>query len=163
MAKTEERITDLESVKRYLEKKGEESAPTVDNELPQEFLGHLVVRGLRLDLIEPGRIVFSMKIPPNLLNSSNCLHGGAITTLVDLVGATAVPTAGFSWSSGVSVEINVSCLDAAYVDEEIEIDGRVLRVGKTIAVISVELRKKKTGQIFAQGRHTKYIPFISKM
>lgn len=67
MAKTEERITDLESVKRYLEKKGEELAPTVDNELPQEFLGHLVVRGLRLDLIEPGRIVFSMKIPPNLL------------------------------------------------------------------------------------------------
>ncbi|RHN70036.1 putative acyl-CoA hydrolase [Medicago truncatula] len=47
--------------------------------------------------------------------------------------------------------------------EEIEIDAKVLRAGKGMAVVSVEFRKKKTGQIFAQGRHTKYISFITKM
>ncbi|MCI26606.1 acyl-coenzyme A thioesterase-like protein, partial [Trifolium medium] len=28
--------------------------------------------------------------------------------------AAAIPAAGFPWDSGVSLEINVSCLDAAY-------------------------------------------------
>ncbi|XP_058781298.1 uncharacterized protein LOC131655430 [Vicia villosa] len=163
MVKTEGKITDLESVKRYLEKE-ETSNSKQDDEFPKEFIEPLVFHDLRLDLIQPGRVVFSMKIPPRLLNSAKYLHGGAIATLVDVVGAAAVPAAGFPWDSGVSLEINVSCLDAAYVHEEIEIDARVLRVGKTIAVISVDLRKKKTGQIFAQGRHTKYLPAItSKM
>jgi len=44
------------------------------------------------------------------------LHGGAITTLVDIAGGAAIPAAGFPWKSGVSVEINISCLDAAYVN-----------------------------------------------
>ncbi|AES72956.2 acyl-coenzyme A thioesterase-like protein [Medicago truncatula] len=148
-------------------KKGEASS-MVDDELPQEFLEHLTLRGLRLDRIEPGRVVFSMNIPPRLLNSSKYLHGGAITTLVRdgngyPMGAAAIPAAGFPWNSGVSIEINISCFDATYVNEEIEIDARVLRIGKAVAVVSVEFKKKKTGQVFAQGRHTKYIPFVSKM
>jgi len=56
--------TDLESMKRYLQK---EEASTVDDEFPREFLEHLTLRGLRWDLIEPGRVVFSMNIPPRLL------------------------------------------------------------------------------------------------
>jgi len=79
---------DLESVKRYLEKKGEESASTVDDELTQEFLGHLVVGGLHLDLIEPGRIVFSMKIPPHLLVRIllfSSFYLSVIITLIDFV------------------------------------------------------------------------------
>ncbi|PNX63961.1 acyl-coenzyme A thioesterase, partial [Trifolium pratense] len=47
-------------------------------------------------------------------NSGNYLHGGVITTLVDVVGAAAIPAAGFPWETGVSLEINVSCLDATY-------------------------------------------------
>ncbi|CAJ2641355.1 unnamed protein product [Trifolium pratense] len=162
MGKTDER--ELESVKRYLEnKEEEEEASTVNNKLPRGFLEHLILRGLRLHLIQPGRVLFSMNIPPRLLNSANYFHIGAIITLVDVAGAAAIPAAGFPWLSGVSLEINVSCFHAAYAHEEIEIDARVLRVGKTIAAVSVEFRKKKTGQIFAQGRHTKYLPHTSKL
>ncbi|GAU36743.1 hypothetical protein TSUD_318420 [Trifolium subterraneum] len=147
MEKTDERK--LESVKRYLEEnKGEESASSVNyNKLPRGFLEHLILRGLHLHLIQPGRVLFSMNIPPRLLNSANYFHVGAITTLVDVAGAASIPAAGFPWLSG----------------EEIEIDAKVLRVGKTIAAVSVEFRKKKTGQIFAQGRHTKYLPRTSKL
>lgn len=49
------------------------------------------------------------------------------------------------------------------MQEEIEIEARVLRVGKAVGVVSVELRKKKTGKIIAQGRHTKYLAISSKM
>ncbi|XP_061376126.1 uncharacterized protein LOC133318164 [Gastrolobium bilobum] len=162
---TEGRKMELESVKRYLEKgcQNASTKTTPFDGMPSRFLEPLILNGLRVDLIEPGRVLCSMKITPRLLNSGNSLHGGATATLVDLVGAAAIPSAGYSPNSGVSVEINVSYLDAVSVDEEIEIDARALRVGKAVAVVSVELRKKKTGKIFAQGRHTKYLAVPSKM
>jgi len=64
MEKGEGTLTDLESVKRYLEKR---EASTVDEEFPPKFLEPFILRGLRLDLIQPGRVVFSMNIPPRLL------------------------------------------------------------------------------------------------
>ncbi|XVF62116.1 hypothetical protein PTKIN_Ptkin08bG0191400 [Pterospermum kingtungense] len=156
---------DLESVKKYLEKGGgvgdDSNAPTIHG-MPSRFFENFIMQGLRVDLIEKGRVLCTMKVPPRLLNAGNFLHGGATATLVDLVGSAVVYTYGVS-SSGVSVEINVSYLDAAYVDEEIEIDARALRVGKTVAVVTVEFRKKNTGKIVAQGRHTKYLPSQSKM
>ena len=49
------------------------------------------------------------------------------------------------------------------MQEEIEIEARALRVGKAVAVLSVEFRNKNTGKIIAQGRHTKYLHVPSKM
>ncbi|AES72953.1 putative acyl-CoA hydrolase [Medicago truncatula] len=153
----------LESVKRNLEKREGETTSTV-NGLPLGFLQPLIMSSLRVDLIEPGRVICSMNIPPRLLNSGNSLHGGATAALVDVVGSAAIPASGYlGRNTGVSVEINVSYLDAAYAHEEIEIEAKALRVGKTLATISVEFRKKKTGRVFAQGRHTKYLPTASKL
>lgn len=49
------------------------------------------------------------------------------------------------------------------VQEEIEIECKALRVGKALAVVSVDLRSKKTGKLIAQGRHTKYLALPSKI
>ncbi|XP_054821624.1 uncharacterized protein LOC129320282 [Prosopis cineraria] len=153
---------DVESVKRYFQlEKGNEIASVI-HELPSRFLEPLVMSGLRVDLIEPGRVVCSFKIPPRLLNSFNSLHGGATSTLVDLLGSAAIYSAGAP-EVGVSVEINVTYLDAAYADEDIEIEARTLRVGKAVAVVSVEFKRKKTGKVFAIGRHTKYLAIASKL
>ncbi|KAJ6707669.1 F19P19.27 PROTEIN [Salix viminalis] len=155
---------DLESVRRYLETGGYEedkNASTIEK-MPLRFFERFILQGLHIDLIEPGRIVCSMKVPPRLLNGGNFLHGGATATLVDLVGSAAICTAGAA-GTGVSVEINVSYLDAAFADEEIEIEARILRVGKAVGVASVELKNKRTGKLIAQGRHTKYLAISSKM
>ncbi|KAK8693236.1 hypothetical protein V6N13_070829 [Hibiscus sabdariffa] len=156
---------DLETVKKYLEKgageDGNKNASTI-NGMPSRFFENFIIHGLHVDQIEKGRVLCSMKVPPRLLNAGNFLHGGATASLVDLVGSAVVYTYGAS-SSGVSVEISITYLDAAYVGEEIEIEAKALRVGKTVAVITVEFRKKKTGKIIAQGRHTKYLAVQSKM
>lgn len=34
---------------------------------------------------------------------------------------------------------------------------QVVKVGKTVAVLSAELRQKSTGQLVAQGKHTKFL------
>ncbi|KAG5247591.1 hypothetical protein OIU76_029814 [Salix suchowensis] len=155
---------DLESVRRYIEKGGHEDDKKASNieKMPPRFFERFVMEGLHIDLIEPGRVVCSMKVPPRLLNGSDYLHGGAAAMLVDVVGTSALISAGV-FLTGVSVEINVSYLDAAYADEEIEIEAKVLRSGKAIGAASVEFRKKKTGTIIAQGRHTKYLLVSSKM
>ncbi|KAJ8447770.1 hypothetical protein Cgig2_015133 [Carnegiea gigantea] len=153
---------DFGTVKRYLEKEGKEDEPTKIDRLPYKFFDPFIIHGLRTDLVEPGRILCSFNVPARLLNTANTLHGGAIASLIDLVGSAVILTAGAP-TTGVSVEINVSYLDAALLNEEIEIEAKALRVGKAIAVVAVELRKKGTGKIIAQGRHTKYLPVTSKL
>ncbi|CAN1342719.1 Acyl-coenzyme A thioesterase 13 [Linum perenne] len=160
---------DLESVRRFLEKgsgidkdAGEDKNGSSIEAIPFRFFERFIMQGLQVDLVEPGRVICSMKVPPRLLNAGNFLHGGATATLVDLVGSAVIFTVGAP-QTGVSVEINVSYLDAAYVNEEIEIEAKILRVGKAVGVVSVELRKKKTGKLIAQGRHTKYLAVSSKL
>ncbi|XP_055812646.1 uncharacterized protein LOC129882398 [Solanum dulcamara] len=152
---------DIESLKKFLEKGGGNYESSVDS-MPSKFLEPFVSHGMNLDLVEPGRILCSFKVPNRLVNAGNFLHGGATATLVDILGSAVIHTVGAP-SVGVSLEINVSYLDAAYLGEEIEVEAKVLRVGKTIAAVTVELRKKKTGKIVAQGRHTKYLAVNSKL
>ncbi|KAM5587284.1 hypothetical protein ABKV19_005951 [Rosa sericea] len=151
---------DMQSARRYLEKEGK-TAASMDT-LPEKFFEPFIMKGIQVDRIERGTIVCSFKVPPRLLNGGGFLHGGATATLVDLVGSAAIFTVGAP-TVGVSVEINVSYLDSAYPGEEVEIEAKALRVGKAVAVISVEFRKKKTGKIIAQGRHTKYLALSSKL
>ncbi|XP_074307858.1 uncharacterized protein LOC141642814 [Silene latifolia] len=153
---------EFESIKKYLEKQGKEVEATKIDKLPYKLFDPFIVHGLQVTLIEPGRILCTFKVPPRLLNTANTLHGGAIASLVDLIGSAVIFTVGAP-STGVSVEINVSYLDAAILNEEIEIEAKVLRVGKSIGVVSVELRKKANGKMVAQGRHTKYLPVTSKL
>ncbi|KAH7680786.1 Acyl-CoA hydrolase protein [Dioscorea alata] len=153
----------LEKVKKALEAAGEEivSTATLDS-LPPRFYDAFILKGLRIDAIEHGRVLCSMTVPPRLLNTGNFLHGGATASLVDIVGSAAFYSVG-AVASGVSLEISISYLDSAFVNEEIEIEAKVLRAGKAVGVSTVELRKKKTGKLIAQGRHTKYLAANSKL
>lgn len=49
------------------------------------------------------------------------------------------------------------------MQEEIEIEAKLLQVGKAVGVTSIEFRKKKTGKIIAQARHSKYLAVSSKL
>ncbi|CAL2261183.1 unnamed protein product [Prunus armeniaca] len=60
------------------------------------------------------------------------MHGGATTTLVDLIGLAAILTVGTP-SFGVSVEINVSYLDSAYPGEE-RLRPRLYELGRLLVL-----------------------------
>ncbi|KAL3618061.1 hypothetical protein CASFOL_038382 [Castilleja foliolosa] len=157
----EKREMDLEWVKSLVEKDGGDSEFTVDS-MPEKFIEPIVMQGLKIDHIERGRIVCSFTVPPRLVNNDNSLHAGATGALVDIVGSAVIFTVGATFT-GVSVEINVSYFDCAYVGEEIEIECKALRVGKAVAVVSVDFRSKLTGKLIAQGRHSKYLAVHSKI
>ncbi|XP_042030403.1 acyl-coenzyme A thioesterase 13-like [Salvia splendens] len=152
---------DYETVKKFIEKTGGPYEFTVDS-MPERFIEPMVMQGMKIDHIERGRIVCSFTVPPRLVNSGNTLHGGATAALVDIVGSAVIYTVG-AQATSVSVEINVSYLNGASIGEEVEIESKALRVGKALAVVSVDLRSKKTGKLIAQGRHTKYLVLPSKI
>lgn len=155
---------EIEKVKRYLEKgRGDGHGGSHDGlieGLPNIFMEVFIVQGIRLHLIEPGRIICSLKVPPRLLvchpayisrssitevipklvsirdfliliefipcrcvsfddflvqNDDNLLHGGATAMLVDVMGSAVIYSLG-ALTSGVSVEINVSYVDAPSLD-----------------------------------------------
>lgn len=59
----------MEKTKRYLEKHGDDDravASAIDA-LPFRFYENFIMTGLRVDLIQPGRIVCSLKVPARLL------------------------------------------------------------------------------------------------
>ena len=65
--KEESREMDLGSVKRNLEKKeGTESASLI-NSMPSQVFDPFILHGLHIDLVERGRLICSMKVPPRLL------------------------------------------------------------------------------------------------
>lgn len=129
--------------------------PASIDQTGQGFYDALVLHGIVLDHAENGRVVCSLLVNPRLCNAGGRLHGGAIVSLVDVVGSAAIISTGVH--SGVSLEINVSYMSEAPAKGEIEIEANTLRVGRKLAFVSVDIRRKGTGQLVAQGRHTKFL------
>lgn len=110
--------------------------------------------GMKVTEVSAGRAVCEVDVTDGLQNAYKTLHGGAITTLVDIVGTLALlsldPT-----RAGVSVELNVSFASAAKAGETVVVEGRVLKAGKKLGFTEVDVRRASDGALIATGRHTK--------
>jgi acyl-coenzyme A thioesterase 13 len=95
------------------------------------------------------------------LNSAGGLHGSVSATIVDWAGGLAIAAWDQRPATGVSVDINVSYLSTARLGDEIEIEGRVERVGANLAFTEVRIWKIDAdgarGARVSSGRHTKFV------
>ncbi|XP_078159108.1 thioesterase superfamily protein [Carex rostrata] len=150
------------TAQRMLEDAASETLPTPElDAIPSRFYDAFVLRGLKVVVAEPRHLLCSFSVPPRLLNTGKFMHGGATASLVDLVGSAVFYTAGAK-TRGAPLEMSIAYLDAAFADEEIDIEAKVLRTGKAVGVATVELRKKN-GKIIAHARYTKYLASPSKL
>jgi len=86
------------------------------------------------------------------------LHGGLSATLVDTISTLALTLPdGQNFSYGVSVNMDLSYMKAAKLGEEVLIEAKVLKRGRTLAFLEVELRNKATNELLVKGSHTKFI------
>jgi acyl-coenzyme A thioesterase 13 len=81
------------------------------------------------------------------------LHGGAVATLVDVLGSLALLAKDHT-RGGVSVELNVSYLLAVKAGERVYCKGRVVKLGKALGFTQIDLYNQN-GKLAATGRHTK--------
>ncbi len=103
-----------------------------------------------------GRAVVELDVVPGVANPMGTLHGGATATLVDHAGTIAIVTADRQGRPGVTTDLNVSYFVAAAVGQTVVAEAVVLKIGKTLAYVTVDLRRKADGVLCAQGRMTKF-------
>ncbi|WVZ85734.1 hypothetical protein U9M48_032623 [Paspalum notatum var. saurae] len=153
---------DPEAVRRSLEPTATTAEITGSTPPLRHFYDPFVLSGVTVEAAEHGRLLCSFVVTPRLASPAGYLRSGVTATLADQLGSAVFFCSGLR-TSGVSLEISVSFVDAAAIGEEIEVEGRLLRAGKSVGVVSVDFRKKKTGKLIAQGRHTKYLAVSSKL
>ncbi|XP_056154814.1 acyl-coenzyme A thioesterase 13 [Lampris incognitus] len=104
----------------------------------------------------PGKMVCEMKVEEEHTNRGGTLHGGLTATLVDVVSTGAIMYSERGLP-GVSVDMNITYMNAAKIGEDVLITAQVLKQGRTLAFATVDLTNKATGKMIAQGRHTKHL------
>ncbi|XP_023346911.1 acyl-coenzyme A thioesterase 13 [Eurytemora carolleeae] len=103
----------------------------------------------------PGSCTLSLVVDKPHTNRGETLHGGFSAHLVDTVTTMALMT-NEGGLPGVSVDMSLSYLKAAKIGEEIFIEARTLKKGRTLAFLECEI-KNKNGDLLVKGSHTKFI------
>ncbi|KAM4688327.1 acyl-coenzyme A thioesterase 13-like [Discoglossus pictus] len=115
-----------------------------------------VLGKLSLISASPGKIVCELKVEEEHTNRGGTLHGGLTATIVDNVSTIALMNTERG-APGVSVDMNITYMNAAKIGESVLITAQVLKQGKSLGFATVDLINKETGKIIAQGRHTKHL------
>ncbi len=91
-------------------------------------------------------------------NPHGVAHGGVATTLMDSAAAMALSglkrAKGRSLTSHATVEMNASLIAPARPGDELLVEGRVLRLGRTVAFVESEVRRRHDSVLVAKGRFT---------
>mmetsp|Transcript_3318 Transcript_3318/g.6476 ORF Transcript_3318/g.6476 Transcript_3318/m.6476 type:complete len:182 (-) Transcript_3318:96-641(-) len=114
--------------------------------------------GMHCLAIGGGDVVCSLTVNDELSNNYGALHGGAISTIVDVVGTLALLSKDPS-RAGVSIEMSQTFCAAAKVGDRIALFGSVLRYGRSLGFTEVRMRplpgavacKEATALLAAQG------------
>ena len=112
------------------------------------YVTHL---GMQLTDIQPGLAVLTLPFASSLITIGNIVHGGAIASLIDTAAMVA------AWSNaevsattrGTTVALTVNYLAAAQ-KEDIQATARVLRRGRSLVYLDVEV-KGASGTLVAKG------------
>ena len=116
------------------------------------FSAHI---GVELEELREGYARLSLVLEPHHTNPNGVMHGGVIATMMDsamgaALGSLRGPEA--SRSPHSTVEMNASFLAGARPGDKIVVEGRVLRLGKSIAFGEAEARRGD--ELIAKGRLT---------
>ncbi len=111
--------------------------------------------GLVVSRQTPGLVEASFLVEPHLQNSFGTLHGGATSTVVDVLGTMALLSMDPA-RPGVTVEMSTSFLNSVKVGDTVDVRGRVTKYGKKLGFTEIELTSRTTGKLVATGRHTKF-------
>ncbi|KAM4083487.1 hypothetical protein ACJW30_08G061700 [Castanea mollissima] len=158
----------MEKTREFLELSSEESESVSRLPVHPHRVGHepsfyedFALRGIRVDRVEPGLVSCTFKVPRRLTDRTGKLASGAIANLVDEVGGAVVHVEGLPMN--VSVDMSISFLSTAKLDDELELTSRVLGRKGGYSGTVVLIKNKATGELIAEGRHSLFGKHASKL
>jgi uncharacterized protein (TIGR00369 family) len=112
---------------------------------------HAAALGIAIEEIEADRCVMAMPFKPELVTMGDIVHGGAISTLIDMAATVS------AWAtddvpespSGSTVSLTVNFVSAAR-GVDLRAEGRVVRRGRRICSCEVHVRDPG-GKLVAHG------------
>ncbi len=114
--------------------------------------------GGRIDEWTEGCVRLSLPVEARHTNPHGVMHGGVVTTLMDEAAGQVVTAArGVEQTMAAphaTVEMNVSFLSGAREGDELVVEGRVLKLGRTVAFSEAEVRRRRDDAVVAVGRFT---------
>ncbi len=100
--------------------------------------GATALLGLKLESLEKGRAVFSMRVKPRHKQLHGVVHGGVLATIADTVAAIAAYTTVPKGTNIATVELKINYLEPV-PGGKIKAEGRVLRTGRNFVVTECEI------------------------
>ncbi|MBA0831700.1 hypothetical protein Goarm_016149 [Gossypium armourianum] len=162
-AKPGERSTPYASnVMRFLESVGI-SNPIPDNYSSEDFYSDFLCNHLKTDAVRRGHIICFTTVKPTILNSMGGLHGGVIAAISERVAIATARTVVGEDKELFLGELAMSYLSSATINEELIVDGSVVRRGRNTTVVAVEFKMRKTGKLVYSSRATFYNSPIAKL
>ncbi|GAB6029925.1 hypothetical protein CHUAL_005623 [Chamberlinius hualienensis] len=104
-----------------------------------------------------GNFVCEVTVDKNMINIHNTMHGGCTASILGMVSTAALLT--FSKPvPGVSVDLSVVYMSGAKLGEDLIIDAKTLKVDDSLAILTVDFKRKSNGSLVATGKHTILVP-----
>lgn len=118
----------------------------------------LLLDGIDVYYAEHGVIRATLPVQSPHVNSKESLHGTLSACVVDWAAGMAIASTGLD-ITGVSTDLSVSYLSKAQLGENLEIEGRILKIGRTLAFTMVTIGKRMDGRTvdIVHGSHTKFL------
>ena len=120
--------------------------------------GIMQMLGGRIDSLDEGVCVMSLTLEEKHMNPNGVVHGGVLTTLVDEATGHAIVTVRglevMAEAPHVTLDMSVSFLSGARVGDELVCEGRILRLGRSVAFAEAEVRRRGSDDLVAKGTFT---------
>ena len=104
----------------------------------------MVLDRVELGEAHPGSVFFTCKVPDFTKNAFMVAHGGALTTYVDIATTAAIYAFDEKRRTNVSAKLDMDFMSAAQIGQEILIEARVNRIGRSISFSEGRLTDLKT-------------------
>ncbi|XP_051215967.1 uncharacterized protein [Lolium perenne] len=102
------------------------------------------------------RVSCTLFVSSSATNAYNTLHGGAVAAVAEAVGMACARAAAGDKEMFLG-ELSTAYLSAARLDTEVEVEGQILRKGRSVVVTTVEFRLKDSKKLCYTSRATFYI------
>ena len=120
--------------------------------------GHLGAHlGVEIVSVASDRVIMRLPWRPELRRGGDIFHGGAIMALADHVAGCLFntdPRIVASGSTGVTTDFSASFLRAADPGESLVGEGTVLRRGRNVTFMQIDVRAERSARVVATCRAT---------
>lgn len=119
-----------------------------------DFLSELISSLFKVDHISRGHVTCSFSVKPSVANAYGGLHGGAVAAIAKRLATASARTIVAEVKPLFLGEMSISYLSAAPINTKLIAHGTVLRSGRNLTVVSIEIRLQETKKLLYTAQVT---------